>query len=88
MLSIKLIIIDGERLSVANTKNGIIAFDNRCPHQNEPLSKGLIAPNGDVVCALHYYRFSPKTGLEVSKRCNSLKFYPVVVNDKGVFLDL
>ncbi len=85
--SIKLLIINGEKISIANTRAGFIAFDNACPHQNEPLSKGVITPNGDVVCALHYYRFKPKTGLESNNRCSSLKFYPVLVNEKGVFIE-
>lgn len=86
--AIKLLIIDGKKFSIANSEIGFQAFDNACPHQNEPLSKGLVTASGDIVCALHHYRFKSKSGQEVNNRCVPLKFYPILVTNDGVFIDI
>ena len=86
--SIKLLIINDKRIALAHTDLGLRAFDNLCPHQHEPLHKGYITPFGEVVCALHHYQFSIKSGKEVSNRCSGLKFYSLKIAPNGVYIDL
>ena len=46
---------------LANTSNGIVAIDDRCPHMSAPLSIGAL--EGSVVgCPLHEGRFDFRTG--------------------------
>ena len=85
---LRLLIIDGKKIAVASTEDGFKAFDNECPHQNEPLHKGSISVHNEVVCRLHHYRFNMKTGQEANNRCGSLIGYPIIVEESGVFIDL
>jgi nitrite reductase/ring-hydroxylating ferredoxin subunit len=86
--SIRLLIIDGRKIGLAHNTEGFYAFDNACPHQHEPLNKGIITQYNEVVCALHHYRFSLKTGIETKGRCESMNVYSVKIEDDGVFIDI
>lgn len=86
--NIKLFIINGKKIALAHTVNGLKAFDNACPHQKEPLNKGTITSFGEIVCALHHFRFDLRTGHEANSRCPAMKIYPVLIMDSGVYLDL
>ena len=86
--SLRLLIIDGKKIAMAHTEDGFHAFDNECPHQNEPLHKGMLTAFNEVVCQLHHYRFNIKTGQEVNNRCRSMTGYSIVVEESGVFIDL
>ena len=86
--SLKLLDIDGKKIAITNTNDGFRAFDNQCPHQFEPLHKGKITANNQVVCRLHDYRFNLITGMEAENRCRPMNIYAVTVKDSGVFIDL
>ena len=53
--------IDGISILVCNVGDGIIAVENRCSHQNKPLSGGRIR-NGYIFCPVHGMRFRLATG--------------------------
>ncbi|TRX58347.1 Rieske 2Fe-2S domain-containing protein [Fulvivirga sp. M361] len=57
--------------------------DNACPHQKESLSGGTINYLGEVICPLHFYRFSVKTGRECQGRTADLTTYPTKMDDSG-----
>jgi nitrite reductase (NADH) small subunit len=51
----------GREICVARA-GGLYSFDNRCPHQNAPLSAGTL--NGTtVVCPYHAWRFDMCSGM-------------------------
>lgn len=85
---LKLLIIDGKKIALAHTEDGFYAFENECPHQNEPLHKGVLTPFNEVVCQLHHYRFNMKTGHEANNRCQSMTSFSIIVEEYGVFIDL
>ena len=85
---IQLIIIDGKRIALARFNDGFKAFENNCPHQNEPIHKGMLTRYGEIVCPLHYYRFNSVTGQEANNRCRPIETYPVIINSEGFFLKL
>jgi len=85
---IQLLIINGRKLGLAHFVEGFVAFDNNCPHQNEPLHKGMLTKFGEVVCPLHFYRFDSKTGQETNNRCQPLELFPVVIDEEGLFIQL
>ena len=86
--SLRLLIINGKKIAMAHTQEGFYAFDNECPHQNEPLHKGMLTAFNEVVCQLHHYRFNLKTGQEANNRCRSMTGYSIIVEKSGVFIDL
>jgi nitrite reductase/ring-hydroxylating ferredoxin subunit len=86
--SLRLLIIDGKKISMAHTEDGFYAFENECPHQNEPLHKGTLTAFNEVVCRLHHYRFNLQTGMEANNQCKSMNSYAIIVKDSGIFIDL
>lgn len=85
---IQLLVINGQKIALARFADGFKAFENNCPHQNEPLHKGLLTRYGEIVCPLHYYRFNGVTGQEANNRCRPIETYPVIINEEGFFLKL
>ncbi len=82
----KLVIIGDHRLCLSNTKDEYYAIQDRCPHNGESLSKGKTNYLGEVVCPLHGYRFSIKSGQEGDHKCGDAKTYRVKVNEEGLFI--
>ena len=57
----KLVHVDGQRIVVARTDNGVAAFDDRCTHRGGPLSDGTLIC-GTVQCPWHGSQFDVRTG--------------------------
>lgn len=53
--------IQGESVLLCNSGGTHYAIENRCTHQNTPLSEGRIR-NGFISCPLHGVRFELATG--------------------------
>jgi len=53
--------LDGISLLICRSGNEIVIVENRCSHQNQPLSDGRIR-NGYIFCPVHGMRFKLKTG--------------------------
>ena len=69
--------------------NGVYqAFEHLCPHQRHPLKDSIMTAFGEVVCPLHEYRFSLKTGEEAHQKCKALKRYPLEIKAGGVYLSV
>ncbi len=86
--SLRLLIIDGKKIAMAHSEDGFYAFENECPHQNEPLHKGTLTAFNEVVCRLHHYRFNLQTGMEANNQCRSMSGYAIIVKESGIFIDL
>jgi nitrite reductase/ring-hydroxylating ferredoxin subunit len=57
--------VQGKELLIANVSGKLYAMSDRCPHQNAPLSKGIL--QGTIVtCPLHFSRFDVTTGKMIS----------------------
>ena len=54
-------VVDGARVAVFRTADGLFALDAACPHAGGPLSDGIVA-GGCVTCPLHGWRFDLRTG--------------------------
>jgi nitrite reductase/ring-hydroxylating ferredoxin subunit len=53
--------VDGREILVLRTDRGLVAVDNECPHEGNPLVEGdLLGPT--LVCAYHGWRFDLETG--------------------------
>lgn len=54
--------VDGQRLVVVRCGPGAVAvFDDACPHEGYPLSKGTLV-DGELVCPWHNFRFDASSG--------------------------
>jgi uroporphyrinogen-III synthase len=75
--------VEGLDIAVFRTRSGIIyATDAWCTHLGGPLADGIVG-NGKVICPLHGYKFSLRTGAPEGHDCPALKTYPVTVDAEG-----
>jgi len=64
------------------------AFSKVCPHAGGLLSDGYVDAAGNVVCPLHSYRFSLKSGFNSSGEGYRLKTYPVEIREDGIYVKI
>ncbi len=82
----RLVKIGDRNICVVSAGSSFIAFQNECPHLGHPLHDGTINPYGEIVCALHSYRFDLNTGEECNFRCPALRFYKITEEPEGVMI--
>ncbi len=72
---------------VAVVDGEIVAFENRCLHQESPLAGGTIR-NGVLTCPLHFWRYRLPEGAVVGTPDATLKPYAVEVVDGVVSVEI
>ena len=70
---------------LANTPNGIVAVDDRCPHKGGPLSQGIVH-NKRVTCPLHNFVIELKSGAAVAPDEGCTRAHPTKVENNTVWL--
>ncbi len=78
--------VDAGRAIVARVGDRVMAFENRCLHQESPLAGGRIE-RGKLTCPLHFWRYDAATGRHLGGS-GTLPSYPVQIVDGEVFVDL
>jgi nitrite reductase/ring-hydroxylating ferredoxin subunit len=80
------VVIDRERVLLANVEGVFYAIQDACGHRQAPLSKGALT--GHVVeCPLHYACFDVRTGRLLSGPASSdVPTYAVRVHDDTVYV--
>lgn len=73
----KLVHVDDERIVVARTEQGYVAFQDRCTHTGGPLSDGVLIC-GTVQCPWHGSQFDVRTGaVKCGPAETPIKIYPI-----------
>ena len=69
-------------------EDGFYATDGICTHEDVHLEDGLVMDN-EVECPMHQGVFDIKTGEAVSPpACDSLKTYPVKVEENNIYIQI
>jgi nitrite reductase/ring-hydroxylating ferredoxin subunit len=84
----QLLIADGVRICLVLRDGALLAVADKCTHNGESLSKGIVNYVGEVVCPWHGHRFDLRTGRESEERSQDLVTYPVTTNSEGVFVQI
>ena len=63
--TMKWVVIDRERVLIANVDGVYYALRDSCGHRGAPLSRGRLAGH-EIECPLHFARFDVRTGKLVS----------------------
>jgi nitrite reductase/ring-hydroxylating ferredoxin subunit len=84
----QLLIVRGQSICLVMRDDSYFAAENKCTHNGESLSKGVVNFMGEIVCPWHGYRFNLKTGRECAERSRDLLIYPMKENEEGVFIAL
>jgi nitrite reductase/ring-hydroxylating ferredoxin subunit len=82
----QLLLVRGQSICLVMREDLLYAVENKCSHNGESLSKGIVNFLGEVVCPWHGYRFNVKTGRECAERSRDLVTYPLKENEEGVFV--
>ncbi|HEY4411317.1 MAG TPA: Rieske 2Fe-2S domain-containing protein [Acidimicrobiia bacterium] len=79
--------VDAVDLVLCNIEGGVVAYDDRCPHLANPLSKGSL--DGHVLtCAAHEWVFDARTGLGVNPATACLRPFPVRIDGDTILVNL
>ena len=75
-----------DRAIVIRLGDRVVAFENRCLHQDSPLAGGWVE-GGRLTCPLHFWRYEADTGRHVGSS-ESLESYVVEIVDGAVYVDV
>jgi len=79
---------NGEAVVLARWEGEIFALEDRCSHEDFPLSDGEV-DNGEIECVLHGARFDLQTGKAVQlPAIRPVKTFPVEIRDEEVFIQV
>ena len=79
--------LEGKQIAVFNTRSGLKACDNRCPHEGYPLVEGEVSDRCILTCNWHNWKFDLESG-ENLYGGDQLRVYPVVETEDGVWIDI
>ena len=84
----QLLIVEGKRICLVKRDDHFHAVSDRCPHNGESLSKGIVNFAGEIVCPWHGHLFNLKTGREYQERSSDAVCYPIKVEEDGLYIGL
>ena len=76
---------DGRQIAIFDTGKGILACNNRCPHEGFPLHEGTLDGQCLLTCNWHNWKFDLTTG-ENQRGGDKLRVYPVRVRGTDVWI--
>src|SRR5262245_479794 len=79
--------VDGKQILVLRTPKGLVACNNRCPHEGYPLSEGTLDEACVLTCNWHAWRFD-LIGGQTLVGGDTLRRYPLKVEGGRIWLDL
>jgi ferredoxin-nitrite reductase len=72
-------------VALISSAEGVLAFENSCPHQGGPLSEGSVEGT-TVTCPLHGFKFEGKTGACLTEARYSLRRFETKVDQGKVWV--
>lgn len=81
------LLLDGRRVLLVRTEQGVRAYEDRCAHLGIPLSSGTFE-GGRITCRAHHFQYDASTGLGVKPESVRLVAFPVRIEGDGIFVDV
>jgi toluene monooxygenase system ferredoxin subunit len=72
---------------LCNIDGAVVAYEDRCPHLANPLSRGAFNENV-LVCAAHEWTFDARSGRGVNPEVACLRRYAVRVEGDEIFVNV
>ena len=79
--------LGGVDVVLCNVDGELFAYEDRCPHLANPLSRGVL-DHHTLTCAAHEWEFDARTGQGVNPQAARLKPFPVRVDDDRIFVEM
>jgi nitrite reductase/ring-hydroxylating ferredoxin subunit len=83
----KLFRAPGKQIALFRTEDGVLACNNRCPHEGYPLCEGDLDDSGVLTCNWHNWKFHLASGDNIYGG-DRLRVYPVELRGDEVWIDL
>lgn len=80
--------INGVKVCLVRSSNGIVAFRDECPHMSASLSSGHLNTFDEIICPWHSFRFSLTSGEEIGRRCKELVRLRISELNGKIYLEL
>ena len=77
----------GRQIALFDTPRGVLACNNRCPHEGYPLREGSLDDRCILTCNWHNWKFDLQSGRNLYGG-EGLRTYPVMVQNDDVWIDL
>lgn len=85
---LKLLHINNKRIIIANTGNGFVAFDDRCPHKGGSLAGGMLICD-TIQCPWHGSQFDVRTGkVKAGPAEEQIATYPLTIENNKIFIQI
>jgi toluene monooxygenase system ferredoxin subunit len=81
------LLLEGRRLLLVSTEQGVCAYEDRCAHLGIPLSTGTFA-GGRITCSAHHFQYDACTGLGINPENVRLVPFPLRIEAGWIFVDL
>jgi toluene monooxygenase system ferredoxin subunit len=81
------LVLDGRRVLVLRTAEGVFAYQDRCAHLGLPLSSGTLSGNV-LTCAAHHYQYDAVSGRGINPANVRLEPLPVRIDEDTIAIDL
>ena len=78
---------DGRQIALFRTPRGVLACNNRCPHEGYPLREGSLDERCILTCNWHNWKFDLESGANLYGG-EVLRTYPVEIRGGEVWIDL
>lgn len=80
--------VNGRRVAVCHSEDGVYAIDDRCTHDNGPLGEGELL-DGEIECPRHGARFDIKTGKALClPAVGAVATYQVDIRDGEIWISV
>jgi toluene monooxygenase system ferredoxin subunit len=79
--------LEGARVLLLRTDEGVFAYEDRCPHLGIQLSRGTLA-GCTLTCRAHHFEYDARTGAGINPRAGQLKTYPVRCERGQLLIDV
>ena len=77
----------GRQIALFHTPQGVLACNNRCPHEGYPLREGSLDGQCVITCNWHNWKFDLRSGRNLYEG-EGLRTYPVEIRNGDVWVDL
>ena len=78
---------NGRQIALFDTPHGVLACNNRCPHEGYPLREGSLDNGCILTCNWHNWKFDLQSGRNLYGG-EGLRTYPVEIRGGEVWIDL
>jgi nitrite reductase/ring-hydroxylating ferredoxin subunit len=79
--------LSGKQLAIFDHADGVLACNNRCPHEGYPLSEGSVDGECILTCNWHNWKFDLNCGANLYGG-DRLRVYPTQTRDGDVWVDI